>query len=61
MGGSSKISNQPLRCTDMGDVVVTRNTPLMENSFYSVSAPKGATIRSPGVRREQGVEGLMYI
>ena len=43
----------------MGGVVITRNTPL--GGFAVLLHPKGATIRSPGVRREQGVEGLMYI
>ena len=51
-----------MRCTDIGGMVVTRNIPLVENrGDCSVTAPKGATIRSPGVRREQGVECLIYM
>ena len=44
----------------MGEWLELRTPPLVEDRFCSVTAPKMATNRSPGVRREQWVEGLMY-
>ena len=43
----------------MGGVIITRNTPL--GGFALLLHPKGQQLEAQGVRREQGVEGLIYI